>query len=234
MSQYEEAAKWLEHQDDMSDLAQQLAKQCDEPDVDLSWVFPYIAKAIRALPKDPLQSDAEIFQQAVDAANAMPDDEPLPHPNEWQLKHWIKSLQAPQSGISGSLDKAIRSAHLNSVEVIKVLDGAPQSGELVEQDADVKAAITMMLKRWPESNKQRFGYVNPNGPRIAELLTSQAQAIQSLTKQRDELLERVRFLETELGVNLEQNKQISSLAGKSINALAVTVGDEKKFNTGGE
>lgn len=44
----ERCAGWLEQQDDMSDLAQTLARNCEMPDVDLSWTFKFIADAIRS------------------------------------------------------------------------------------------------------------------------------------------------------------------------------------------
>lgn len=41
-----DAADWLDKQGRDSGLAQELARNCEVPDVDLSWVFPIIARAL--------------------------------------------------------------------------------------------------------------------------------------------------------------------------------------------
>lgn len=48
MTNKETAASWLVKQGPDSELAQRLASSCDTPDIDLSWVFPIIARSLLA------------------------------------------------------------------------------------------------------------------------------------------------------------------------------------------
>lgn len=50
-------ADWLESQDGLSDLAAELASKCEMPDWEPEWIFPIIAKHIRAIA--PTQGDPD-------------------------------------------------------------------------------------------------------------------------------------------------------------------------------
>jgi len=47
-SEREQIVAWLMGIDEFHPLAMQLAANCEAPDVDLSWVMPFIARAIQA------------------------------------------------------------------------------------------------------------------------------------------------------------------------------------------